>query len=213
MPRLVEDQLNINMPGAWNTAILTPDWFRRQFPDWFREKEFQVQFLQNTQIGALVRFKFERVLIEPSSTQLIIRPVDAEGEDLNFTSELAAAIVRKLEHTPILAVGHNVHFEIAENEAFAIEKFVNDEGLNGFYESIGLKHRQNYYRHSFSFEDHNLNITYDGIHVRRQIAFNFHYPTAVPEKIEQALMNFSEDFKQAKKYANELIGEKNDDNS
>lgn len=204
MPSLLTDQLNINILGAWNRAILTPDWLRQQFPDWFQEKQFEVQFRQGGS-GLPIRFKFQRVILEPASNRLILRPIDSETGSLEFVGELGLAIFNKLEHTPILAVGHNVYYALDENESLVIQKFTDDRGLDEFYKSVELANRITIIRHTFSFENHNLTITYDGSTPKQQVAFNFHYDANSTAKIRHALTSFKVNYGRAQDYVRILI--------
>jgi hypothetical protein len=205
MPSILTDQLNINIPGAWNTAILSPGWLRQHFPEWFQEKQLEVQIAQSAGRTAPVRFKFKHFIIEPAPNRLVLRPLDTQPSSLDRVSSLGVAIFNKLQYTPIHAVGHNVHYSLEEGESFAIDEFVDDEGLDTIYNSIGFVNRGNSYRHTFGFEDHELNVTYEGSINKREVSFNFHYPVNTPEEVRNALGAFREDFVLTQEHVRVLI--------
>lgn len=102
------DHTSVVLLGVWNTAIVTPPWL------------IQEEIVLDTEGGQMPsgRFSAGNILFslagldwEVNSTRLIIK--SEEGEDCG---SYAAAILRKLMHTPIAAIGTNFAFRVELNE-------------------------------------------------------------------------------------------------
>lgn len=196
MPKLIEESVNTVIAGAWNRAIIQPDWLRRQFPKTFSDDEFQIG-LSGMPRASTVRFKFKSVELEPTDTRLTLWPSTLSSADLEAVSNIALDICRKLEHTPVLAVGQNADFVLEDKEYFMLLDFVNEDGLTSFCEEHSLFNRLSQYKHTFSFEDHNLNISYEERSDKRVVAFNFHYEAKTREKIDAAIPLFRHNYERA----------------
>lgn len=94
----------------------------------------------------------------------------------NITS-LSLGIYEKLPHTPISNIGHNISYQLVENERFKLFKTdllgtyreFHDENLKTeYFNSLQIKH-------TITFENYILNLTYDMDQERNVLAFNFHY--------------------------------------
>lgn len=204
MSILIEDSVNMNIPGRWNRAIITPEWLRMQFPEWFPETKYELVTLRTLPILP-IGFRLEKVQVEPSDDRIVLKPVGMEEDRLDFVAKLATAICSTLNHTPILAVGHNVHFQLEEGECFAFDQFADGDAVTRFYGELGLGNMRSNYTHLFSLEDHRLQITYNEGSDPHELAFNFHYETRLREKIESAITAFKDNVQHARELADRLV--------
>ena len=63
MAKIIKENTNIIILGAWNLGILTPEWFKEQFPDIVKEKEIPIEVALG--INSF-RFIINNVQVRPS---------------------------------------------------------------------------------------------------------------------------------------------------
>lgn len=204
MPNLLPESVNLNIPGNWNRAILTPDWLRAQFPAAIPESQYELIFFQNLPIFPL-GYKFERFSIEPADNRLLLKPARIDEDHLDFVSNLAVYICETLTHTPIFAVGHNVHFQLSDLESFAVDQFSNSESEKEFFNFLQLPLSRKSQQYGFSLEDHNLNIIYEEKAGSSVISFNFHYGSTSKEAILSAIRSFKNNIYRAIQLVEKLV--------
>ncbi|MCK4907391.1 MAG: hypothetical protein KAS64_07570 [Spirochaetes bacterium] len=181
---------SIVLLGMWNLGILQPKWFIDEFPDIIKEKE--IPFEVNIQINAL-RFTIDdgNIQINPMPDKLIIRKIDGNTAVLDKIINLTKGIVKKLPHTPITAIGHNIGYELEESEEFGIEGINQyqeyEDKYKEFYSEAVLLN--NNIKHSISFTDFTVNINYQIDRTKKNIGFNYNYPIKDRKTIENAIEN------------------------
>ncbi len=201
---LIEDSVNINIPGAWNRAVINPEWLRGQFPDVISDDHFELQFPRSNPALPLV-YKFTAVQVAISEARLIIKPASTATENLNSVTKIGKGICERLAHTPISGVGHNFHYSLSEDEEFEIWRFVLEDKLDDFYRPIGLPNRTAEYGHCFSFTDHDLNLGFQSRLDGKTLTFNFHYVPKPLKEISAAVLAFEQNFLRSQELTERLI--------
>lgn len=159
MCQLITNECNFIAIGAWNPSIIEPSWLRKQFPTLI-PKQFEILF--SFQTKHQLRLEFEKITLIIDNEKLIFVPKIMDKSTLGYITELSVKIHKKLEHTPIKAVGCNFVYKIDNNERFKIDEFINADKLKDFYEDSNLKDMTSkIYRHTFPFADYQLNIIYN----------------------------------------------------
>lgn len=188
MSQIIAEQCTFVINGAWNTAIIQPDWLRSQFPTLI-PSELDILFIPGD--VRLLRYDLGNITLEPDNNRLIFIPKKIDDETLDYIAKLSTEIQRKLPHTPISAAGANYVFELDENERFCIPVLENSEELKSHYKDVVLAElTSKVIRHTFSFSDHQLNIEFRINHDTKIVQYNYHYKLNEPiENASKSLKN------------------------
>jgi len=174
MSKPIPEQCNFIAIGAWNPAIIQPQWLKKEFPTLIPEK-FIVQVVAGVVSAFRIEFPNEFV-IDPNGGRLVFIPKKLEDETLEKISELGKGIQELLKHTPIAAAGCNFVFQLEPDEIFKIEQIEPTDNIKAIYENI---HGTNLVSHSISHElaaeDHTINVAYDFKGQTKQLRINFNY--------------------------------------
>lgn len=206
--KYLNTESNLVILGAWNIAILQPNWFLKHFKEFKKEEKIPVEFLAST--NPRMRFKLNDILICPENGRLTLFPQNNSIENLNFITKISSGVCEKLYHTPITATGNNFIFELEENESHVMDNFLDTEKQNDYYENIGLQNFNNRsFTHSFSFSNYILNIAYNNkLKDKTILTYNFHYETKTKEAILNAINSLVKNFERASELNSKLIERK-----
>ena len=185
------EECNLVMIGAWNPAIITPDWLKQQFPEIITGSEYETAYVAAPY--AAIRYGIEGIFVDPSNGRLRLSPQKADRSRLELIPKLALAIYTRLLHTPIAAMGFNFAYRTSTGERFAALQFVREYDQKRFYQELGLDrmtHAQ--IKHSFISSKYQLNLRYDANEEPDKLSFNFHYSVSDPRRIKEALEAFNE---------------------
>lgn len=202
MSQLIPNKSSFVAIGAWNTAIIQPNWLRREFPT-LVPKEFDILFLPG--ISRLLRFDIKNIFLEPSESSLVFIPKKIDDDTLDFISKLSIGIKKKLPFTPVISAGINFCFKLDENENFNIKDIDNIDESKQIYEQVDLKEivgKET--RHTFSFSNYQLNIIYKINGNSKSIQYNYHYDRDAP--IESISKSLKGHYKSSLELNNNLIG-------
>lgn len=176
--------------GAWNAAILTPEWLLRygfQKPDGVQSSvEVQVP----AGIGLVLefpRYKFEDVTAQIRPDALVIRPSDSSEGSLAKVEFLARNAIAELKHTPINGIGHNFAFVEENPEPAGLEIFTASGKDLIDYLPNGWEVKKSTLSTAYEVGGVIVNVTrsFDGSRV--VVKFNFHHPIASHQTALQAL--------------------------
>src|SRR5262249_48360464 len=95
------DNWSVVLLGAWNTAILTPDWLTKHLGV---EGPVQIEFPVGNPLLP-VRYTLLGVRMVVADHRLILAPSTDEAVVLSRMEKFAKTILQTLTHTPISAVG------------------------------------------------------------------------------------------------------------
>ena len=204
MSSLAIERCNLTIVGAWNPAIVTPNWLKEQFPELITRTDYQASYIPGP--SPRVRFSLEGIEIDPNNGRLRLHPIVPEISRLDLIRRLAGAICDKLPHTPVRAVGWNFFYRLESTERPAIFRFVDNEGQERFYAGLDLKQvPQRHVRHSFALPECKLNIFYDVRSDLETIAFNFSHTAMRPSQIQSAIEGYQLYFDRTATFMNRLI--------
>lgn len=191
--------------GAWNPSIINPTWLKNEFPDLIEEDKFPMTFIPYP--FARIQFKIKDILIEPVKGRLLITPIKRNKKIFTFISKLSYGIVDKLPHTPIEAVGHNFTYKLENKQHFLLDQFIAHSKQNKFYTECSLPNFiRSQIKHSFSYPDYRLNISYDNEKDINTISFNYHYDVSITEKTLKAIKELPDNYVRSKELMSKLIG-------
>ncbi len=202
----VKDNASIVIVGSWNLAILNPTWFAKEFPELGIGKEILIEMELNTRA---LKFQVHNITINPNPNKLIFFSTKDDDKDYEEMENMALNTVRKLPHTPIKAIGHNIsyftdnNFELFESDKLdKYEEFYKDKTKTLALNSHEIKH-------SLAYENFMLNLTYNINRQKNFLSFNYNYEVKNVEKIEEYLKDFKTNINHSKAIYSKLV-KKND---
>lgn len=206
MSKPIPEQSNFIAIGAWNPAIVQPQWLKKEFPTLIPER-FNVQVVAGVVSAFKIEFLDEFVL-DPNGGRLVFIPKKLNDVTLKKIAELGRGIQHLLNHTPITAAGCNFVFRLEADEFFKLEKIETDEDIEGLYENIeGGNLISRSISHGISQEDHTMNVAYEFKGQAKLLRINFDYQQ--PEKAMQIAADaLVQNFHRACRMCNDLVGSK-----
>ncbi|WP_155623239.1 hypothetical protein [Burkholderia diffusa] len=125
--RVLDENVNLVIVGAWNPAILTPNWIAEKAMHRPVGANFQVQVdlpIANLNFGnARPRLAFEGIAVssEPHALTFQLPYEDEERANLGVTT--AANILDLLSHTPVTGFGFNFGFQFDQPNQALLDTF------------------------------------------------------------------------------------------
>ncbi len=206
MSKIISEKSNFIIIGAWNPAIIQPEWLKKEFPSLIPDK-FGIQAVSG--IVSSFRFEFEKIFLDPTGGRLVFIPKKLDEETLNYIANLSNGIQNRLSHTPIAAAGANFVFSLDENEAFTLDQIETDEQIKNLY--LSLKECDFISKsigHVFSAEDHAITINYDFHGNTKVLQLNYEYKFPLTDAMKRAADSLVQNFKHAENLCKELIRSK-----
>lgn len=116
--RVLEENVNLVIAGAWNPAILMPNWIAEKAMHGAAGENFQVQVeLPVMSLGLnsqRPRFAFRGISVLSDPTALTFKLAYDDKAQIDLSISTAANILELLSHTPVSGVGFNFGFEFAD---------------------------------------------------------------------------------------------------
>lgn len=175
--KLLGDQTTLVLAGAWNPAILNPNWIGHHILGVPQGTSFQVNMLMPVQgVGGPVRMSFEGISITARPDALIfhLEPGNVEATAKSFL--VARRILDTLPHTPIAAMGINFAFEVdpAEGQLVKTIEWAEDIGelLTG---DPDAKITGKNWQLSLSSKGHLINVGFQSSAQGTSVSINHHY--------------------------------------
>ena len=122
-------QSNFIAIGAWNPAIIQPHWLRKHFSDFIPET-CQIE-IASVGVASAFRMSYPKVSIDPNNGRLVFIPKELSEEIMKYIADLSIGIQEKLEHTPIIAAGSNVVFQLEAGEIFLLDQIEPEQEVEG----------------------------------------------------------------------------------
>lgn len=201
MAELESQKSNYLVVGAWNPAIIQPEWLRQEFPDVVPDP-IKVE-IRAPSLG--IRFDIGGFFLEASNGMLIFSPKKVDKETLNSISELSNGIANRLQYTPISAAGCNFSFSLDSTEKFYQDKLDSSDqpkDLSAILKVSNIVSQS--VQHTYSLDNHNVNIFYDYKGNERSLRINFDYQNPKVAMIEASDM-LENNFETALDLSKELI--------
>jgi hypothetical protein len=187
MMELTPGETALVVAGAWNAAILTPEWVLKHGLD--REGEARVRVFIPAGAGAIFefpRYSLDRFSYVVRPDALAIAPLHTAEEDIQLVEDATAKMLEALRHTPVTGVGHN--FEFRENELKPQHASVFTRAREDLCDKFpaGWDPAAVNIHSSFKHQETNVIVNISRILDAGTISvkFNFHHPIAT---IDQAL--------------------------
>ena len=128
--KLVPNETCLVVAGAWNPAIVTPEWILKFGLKAEPGLESRVQAFIPTGIDMIFefpRFSLDRFNFVVRPDTLIFYPKESSKEHMAEIESVAGNTVEALTHTPIRGIGHNFEFRDAEPDAQFLAAFTDSQ--------------------------------------------------------------------------------------
>jgi hypothetical protein len=217
--QIVPAETSLVIAGAWNVAILTPDWVLKHGLQKKGEERVQVFF----PAGPGLVFEFPRYALEDFSfvvrpDALILSPPGLESSKLEIVEDAAANMLDVLKHTPVTGVGHN--FEFRDENSSPQHLGVFTAARQDIADSIpsGWSPAASTLASSFTNEGGKVIVTINRIFDANTVIlkFNFHHPvSSVPQALQilrgqDGYARMSQNLEMARQLIKSLYGDTND---
>lgn len=116
--KFVADKQTIVLAGAFNPAILTPQWLARNALGYADARQFQVEMhAPVVGIGGMPRFTFDGISYAPNfqAVSFFLAGLDTAGRQR--VTETIGKVLELLPHTPMTGLGFNFGFEVEQPAA------------------------------------------------------------------------------------------------
>jgi hypothetical protein len=205
MSKSLPEQSNFIVIGAWNPAIIQPHWLRKNFSDQIPET-CKIKIV-SIGVASAVIMSYPKISIDPNNGRLVFIPKDLSEETMKYIAELSMGIQSKLEHTPIIAAGSNFVFQLDAGESFTLDEIEPEPQIDGLYKDMEDKGKivSKSIRHTLSFKDYSVNITYDYAGSNRLLRINFDYQGQGANTMKRAAEGLVTNFKNSLDLKQQLI--------
>lgn len=196
---------NLTIVGAWNTAILTPEWVVQRV-DWLKTRE-EIPIEVSIGIPQNIRFRVHGVIVQPTSNRLDLIAEEELSETYDLIARMATSIVERLPHTPIRAVGHNLSFDLEEGERFKAIPGTDLDSVQEQYRRIDGGNVVNaiQVKHAVESSSFTLNVTYALTRKTLVLDLNYHYPVIEGVDVAGILNEFPDNIHAGNELAQHLV--------
>jgi hypothetical protein len=212
--KLVPRGVNIVLAGAWNPAILSPEWMLLEGLEVPKGQQHVVEALIPAGPGMASehpRFTMPGFAYQCRPDALIMVPTEVTAAALKNVEAVVARIVGKLAHTPMAGLGHNFEFQDDAPEPTALEPFSKAQ-VDLVDAAVGWEAKGSRVLSSFGKGGKAVvNISRSWSGARLEVKFNFHYPITGSQEALQILTGESDrmvnNLESAKSIVSKLYGE------
>lgn len=221
--KLITESTTLVIAGAWNPAILTPEWIlkhglQKELSSTNKVQAFVPVGPSFRSFGNDPKFVLDELAFIAQRDAFILFPRNIQQENLALVESVAKKTLDCLAHTPITGIGHNFEFQDDAPVGDMLEPFsvaqvdIVDIAPDGFLMSsnaieTNLNHEQVFI---------NIRRHYDGSRFR--VTFNFHYEVASAMQAAEVLFEndmcgrFYKNYQLATDIVKKLYGENYDEN-
>lgn len=177
--KFIDSETSLVVAGAWNPAIVTPEWILKYGLKKDLQEENRVQVFVPAGAGLIFempRFSFSGLIVTVRPDALVIAPKETTQAQFEQIEVLAANTVQELTHTPISGIGHNFEFRSENPSAECLGIFSNSyedliDAMPDDWSVAGSTLSS-----SMQMGATTVNVTRTFIGSQLSIKFNFHHP-------------------------------------
>jgi hypothetical protein len=176
--QLQSDKTSLVIAGAWNPAILTPNWIAQNALGFAPNHEFTVGVkMLIGEVGAPQRLTFESLSlsVSPTAVTFFLEPGNAKQVEKSFG--VALKIVKLLPHTPIFGVGINFVFATQTMSAQITKTFAAHDAVLSKLPAAEEEAQivQQSWQATVSLTDHLANVNCARAGEQIEVALNHHF--------------------------------------
>lgn len=193
---------NITIAGYLNPKLLEPEWVM----DNNIIKRMDFNKILDLESRFLI-YEFEELGIQWKAdyNKLVVSPINIASEFKADNLEFIYKIFEILEHTPLIAVGYNVHIVMDKDvlNLFNLKK-------NDFLKKLNIENNSDYIsemvHHKYKWKDLLLSLRVEKKETDYQIVINFEKSIARTDKVSSMVGKFINRIPEFEGYVKELIG-------
>ena len=206
--RFTKEKFSLVLNGAWNPAILAPDWVAEHVLNKKGEDLPVVIDMPAPFTGGPWRLHIDGIIYVPHRNRLLVSPDLAITSDtLRSTAGFVKSVLSKLPHTPISAMGHNFGYEeespsdlqlslVTAPKSILIDRITSEQVDISRQETVT----------QFRLADCSLNLKFYYEGGKFYAEFNFHYAEKPLAALRESLPDsFLNNFEYSKKMMKELF--------
>lgn len=172
--QLQSEATSLVIIGAWNPAILSPEWLVKEVYKKPEGEQLPVTMEFASIPGMPPRFTIMDTRFIPNIDKLVISPHVFSKEALASIEEKAITILETLPHTPIAGFGENIGFTETNPTPEQLQLFrLNDNLAERFH--ITVENVSTTIKTSLKLNGCILNLSHQFSNGELKINFNFHY--------------------------------------
>ena len=183
----LDEERTLVIAGAWNPAILSPNWVAKEILRLPVDNNFQVGMqLSVNDPSQPVGFQFEGIAYVPALNMLMFRLLP--GFDVGKSIGAAARILELLPHTPVSGVGFNLAYEIENCSEGLLKTFSAGSAVPNYLDDNQAELVKQGWGATVSTKNRLINMTckHEGGKVR--IGFNVHIEVGSADAASTALL-------------------------
>lgn len=172
--RLVPEGWNVVVVGAWNVAILNPEWLGKNV---FGTDQVKLEIPVGGHPLAFLRVTGDGVRIITAPDKVQFSPVEVTTETLTKVEATVGKLLDLLPHTPVAAIGANFTFQEHDPAEELVEHFL-DPDLGSIIDLGFTSEAHTYTRHLKQEDGATLNLKTHWDARDLLFEFNFHRDVA-----------------------------------
>lgn len=174
--KLIEAETTLVLAGAWNPAIVTPNWIAQYVLGFPKDKEFKVNLQMPVQaLGVLPRYSFEDLTINAQPDSLIFLMHAGRHDQVQKSFTVARGILSLLVHTPLSGLGINLAYTLASSDGPLVDAFKSGVAVGELSGDPNCDVLQQNYKLGLKLTDHVLNIDVLKIGQDLKLSINHHF--------------------------------------
>ena len=186
--KLVEADCTLVIAGAWNPAIVTPQWIGGNVLGLPRDKDFKVNVQLPVQgLSFVPRYAFEDLTIHAQPDSLVFALDASRPEQVNKSFATAAGILGLLQHTPVAGIGINFSYALDAADGPMTAAFKTGETVGGLSDDANYSVLQQNYKLGLKLSDHILNLEVTKVMQELKLALNHHFDCSSATKAAEIL--------------------------
>lgn len=175
--KVIADRTTVVLVGAFNPAILQPNWVAVHGLGFSPEHQFQVDMLSAIGSGSPSRYTFEGISYSAGFRNFTLHLGDSSKEDCVKAVMATSKILQQLPHTPVYGLGINFGFLVSQPSEQLLGLLTEHDALLGSFEpmpDVVTKRWGN----TLKWNDSLVSVDCELAGGQVTVTFNFHYEAA-----------------------------------
>lgn len=188
--KAIGDKTTVVLAGAFNPAILLPQWVAVHGLGHPAGQDFQVEMLAPIGGAGQARFAFDGIAYSAGFKNFILHVDGAQVAQSARAIVAVANILSQLPHTPVAGIGFNFGFLVEEPSAALLALMTTHDGLTDSFEGDPEVVTQRW-GNTIKWAQAIVNVDCELAGGQATVTFNFHYSTDSAKTAEQILRGVS----------------------
>jgi hypothetical protein len=184
--KAIEEKTTVVLAGAFNPAILRPQWVAVHGLEFPENEDFQVEMLTPVGGAGAPRFSFDGFSYSATLNNVILYLKTTDIDQCQRSIHAAANVLAKLPHTPVVGLGFNFGYLVEEpSQALLALMTTRDALTDSFPGNPEVVTRK--WGNTVKWENSLVSIDCELAGGQATITLNFHYSTGTAGEAENIL--------------------------